>query len=108
MDLAYVTNGFVYHTEHDTSRAIPPGCMQRTGENVLATLRGLACTDEIVNPSYSRHGKIVFTDVLGFFVILYPERLGNILNYSISFITLALIAIKYLPRPSSRSPSNGM
>ena len=96
MDLAYITNGYVYHTIHDNSNAIPPGCMQRTGENVLAALRGLVCTDEIVKPSYSRHGKIVFTDVLGLFAILYPQRLGNILNYSISIITLALIRLLFL------------
>ena len=108
MDLAYITNGYVYHTLHDNSNAIPAGCMQRTGENVLAALRGLVCTDELIKPSYSRHGKIIFTDVLGLFVVLYPERLGNILNYAISIMVLALIAVQYLPRPSGRNPSIGL
>ncbi|EDV23411.1 uncharacterized protein TRIADDRAFT_28009 [Trichoplax adhaerens] len=98
LDLAYVTNGYVYHTRYDDTKAIPPGCMQRTGENVLGAMRGLVCTDELVNPGYSRHGKIVFTDVLGIFTLLYPERLGYILNYSISVIAVAIIIARYLPR----------
>ena len=34
-------NGYVYHTKYDTEAAIPPGSIQRAGDNVLAVVRHL-------------------------------------------------------------------
>ena len=31
LDIAYISNGYVYHTQHDTIDMIPPGCIQRGG-----------------------------------------------------------------------------
>jgi hypothetical protein len=34
LDIAYVKNGYVYHTEYDTEERIPPGSIQRAGETL--------------------------------------------------------------------------
>ena len=31
LDIAYIHNGYVYHTIWDTPEMIPPGCIQRGG-----------------------------------------------------------------------------
>ena len=32
LDIAYISNGYVYHTASDTPDVIPPGCIQRGGK----------------------------------------------------------------------------
>ncbi|KAJ8717542.1 hypothetical protein PYW07_005472 [Mythimna separata] len=36
VDLAWSSNGYVYHTRLDTPEQVPPAALQRTGDNVLA------------------------------------------------------------------------
>ncbi|KPJ00913.1 Endoplasmic reticulum metallopeptidase 1 [Papilio xuthus] len=40
MDLAWSSNGYVYHTRLDTAARVPLAALQRTGDNVLALLQG--------------------------------------------------------------------
>lgn len=40
MDLAWSSNGYVYHTRLDTAARVSPAALQRTGDNVLALLQG--------------------------------------------------------------------
>jgi len=42
LDIAYVRNGYVYHTGFDDEDVIPAGSIQRAGDNVLAVVRSLA------------------------------------------------------------------
>ena len=42
IDMAYVANGYVYHTEYDTIEQIDEGTVQRAGTNLLAIVKNLA------------------------------------------------------------------
>ena len=54
--MAYITDGFVYHTPLDDDLHVLPGSMQRAGENMLATIRAIVSSPQLVfaHPSY-RH-----------------------------------------------------
>lgn len=85
IDIANVENGHVYHTILDTAENIPPGAMQRYGENVLATMKTILKNDEfwleqskksVLNvlgqPDSNDYDSefLIFFDVLGFFVVM--------------------------------------
>lgn len=80
IDLAFIDNGYVYHTKYDTPDRILTNSIQRAGDNILAVLKYLATSDNLADPSDYRHGNMVFFDVLGLLVVAYPARVGLILN----------------------------
>ncbi|KAI8773749.1 endoplasmic reticulum metallopeptidase 1 [Biomphalaria glabrata] len=92
LDIAHIKNGYVYHTKNDLPRYIPAGCMQRGGENILATLKHLASSSKLTNPGEDKHGSLVFFDFLGFFMVSYPYRMSIILNCT----TFLYVVVAYL------------
>ena len=54
--MAYITDGFVYHTPLDDGAHVLPGSMQRAGENILATVQAIVSSPQLVfaHPRY-RH-----------------------------------------------------
>lgn len=65
---------------YDVPGIIPDGSIQRAGENVLAVVTELANSPFLVDPGKDKHGKVTYFDFLGLFMVVYPERLGTILN----------------------------
>lgn len=92
IDIAYTYNGYVYHTKYDLPRYIPEGCIQRGGENLLGMLTTLANSDKLENPGEARLGKMIFFDLFGFFMVYYPQRIGDIIN---SLVVLAVLLNLY-------------
>ncbi|KAK2119728.1 Endoplasmic reticulum metallopeptidase 1 [Saguinus oedipus] len=84
IDLAFIENGYIYHTKYDTADRILTDSIQRAGDNILAVLKHLATSDMLAAASKYRHGNMVFFDVLGLFVIAYPSRIGSIINYMLA------------------------
>ncbi|XP_076821076.1 endoplasmic reticulum metallopeptidase 1-like isoform X2 [Clavelina lepadiformis] len=82
IDLAYMTNGYVYHTLYDDVDRILPGCIQRAGDNILAVVDHLVKSPSslLPNPGSYRHGALAFMDFLGIFMITLPMRMLSILN----------------------------
>ena len=56
VDLAYITDGFVYHTPIDDEAHVVRGSMQRAGENILHTVQAIVASPQLVfaHPKY-RH-----------------------------------------------------
>ncbi|CAH0724102.1 unnamed protein product, partial [Brenthis ino] len=68
VDLAWSSNGYVYHTRLDTAERVPPAVLQRTGDNVLALARGLLAGERL-RAATERARQPVFFDVLGACVV---------------------------------------
>lgn len=99
IDIAYVTNGYVYHTTRDLPQIITPGSIQRAGENLLEMLTQLSQSPLVADPSGDQHGAMVFYDLLGIYMVLYPQRIGWILNSVVAAVTFTCIALKFCKKP---------
>lgn len=89
LDIAFVRDGFVYHTEFDTSDRVPLGSIQRAGDNVMAVALRLARKKNLgLNLSNS---SAVFYDLFGMRMISYPAWAGVVMNLSMIIITCAMM-----------------
>ena len=90
LDIAYIKNGYIYHTKYDTEDRIPSGSIQRAGDNVLAVVKHLANSEILAHTQESDKGSIVFFDLLGLCLIYYPETLGIFINITVIVISVGL------------------
>ena len=89
IDIAYASNGYVYHTRHDNSTIIPDGSIQRAGDNVLAVTKALSKSPYLFHKDDFKEGKTVFFDFLGFYMVLVPESI-------IFWIEVLAIVLSYI------------
>ncbi|XP_050960271.1 endoplasmic reticulum metallopeptidase 1 isoform X3 [Labeo rohita] len=94
IDLAFIENGFIYHTKYDTPERIHTDSIQRAGDNILSVLKHLLMSDELADSSAYRHGNMVFFDLLGVTVVAYPARVGTIINYMAAVATVIYLGKK--------------
>ncbi len=78
LDLAYFTNGYVYHTKYDDLQQISLGTVQRAGENLLALVLKLAQSEWPSDRDPS--DTIIFFDYLGLFMISFSNMTWHLLN----------------------------
>ncbi|CAD5118548.1 DgyrCDS7236 [Dimorphilus gyrociliatus] len=88
LDIAYIHNGYVYHTIFDDPSRIPTGCIQRGGENLLAVVKAIANSSYLSKPSEFKKDPFVFFDFYGYFMIVYPSSYGLVLNCTACAIVL--------------------
>ncbi|KIH61183.1 peptidase, M28 family [Ancylostoma duodenale] len=79
LDLAFVQNGYWWHTEFDEARRITLGSLQRAGDNVYATLLYLLQSPYLDNPAEFGDQKNVFFDFLGLILHMQTEAFPFIL-----------------------------
>jgi hypothetical protein len=89
MDLAFIKNGWVYHTQWDRLSEIPPGSIQHMGSNALAITEHLANLD--FTEKNTSPGEMVFFDVLGGFMVVYSKTIGIVINLLVALIVLGVI-----------------
>ncbi|KAJ8401946.1 hypothetical protein AAFF_G00375270 [Aldrovandia affinis] len=94
IDLAFIENGFIYHTKYDTPDRILTESIQRAGDNILAVLKHLIMSEKLADSSEYRHGNMVFFDLLGVFVVAYPARVGTIINCMAAIATFFYLGKK--------------
>ena len=70
------------------------------GENLLALVRAIANSDQLRNPGEDRHGHLVFFDLLGLTMVVYPKRIGEIIN--ITTVVLVMLTLLYKTNSSHR------
>ncbi|KAL1279125.1 hypothetical protein QQF64_025798 [Cirrhinus molitorella] len=91
IDLAFIDNGYLYHTKYDTPDRIHNDSILRAGDNILSVLKHLAMSEELADSSKYRNGNMVFFDILGLTMVAYSAHAGTIINY-----TVAIAALIYL------------
>ncbi|KAJ6669537.1 hypothetical protein lerEdw1_000085 [Lerista edwardsae] len=96
IDLAFIENGYIYHTKYDTADRILTDSIQRAGDNILGVLKYLAKSDYLAKSHEYRHGNVIFFDVFGMFVLGYPARVGAIMNCIITALTIIYVGKKIL------------
>ncbi|XP_078574118.1 endoplasmic reticulum metallopeptidase 1-like isoform X1 [Branchiostoma floridae x Branchiostoma japonicum] len=106
IDIAYMDNGYVYHLKYDSPDQIPPGSMQRAGENLLSIVQHLVDSPYLAYPGEYRHGKTVFFDVIGLFMVVYPHHVAIIINSLAVLFTLVYFGYKL--KPSRTGGTSGL
>ena len=69
-----------------------------SGDNLLALVRALANSPQLADPGDDRHGNMVYCDVIGQMVIMYPQRIGAILNTIVVVVVMLDVARRILGR----------
>ncbi|KAF1766410.1 hypothetical protein GCK72_006367 [Caenorhabditis remanei] len=95
LDLAFVQNGYWWHTEFDTAERITQGSLQRAGENVYATLNHLLKSPYLEKPAEYADRKTVFFDFLGLFVVIYPLTFAHFINLTAIIAVFALVSHRF-------------
>ncbi|XP_036344798.1 endoplasmic reticulum metallopeptidase 1-like [Rhagoletis pomonella] len=80
LDMAYIFNGYVYHTEFDRFNVLAKGSLQNTGDNVLSLARSIANAPEMDNPTGYESGTVIFYDFIGWFILYYSINTSIIIN----------------------------
>ena len=96
LDIAYMKNGYVYHTKYDSEERIPAGSVQRAGDNLLAVVRHIAESEILADTSQHSQGALVFFDFLGLYLVHYSEALGVLVNMVTVAASLWLTADKVI------------
>ncbi|XP_077250715.1 uncharacterized protein LOC143890059 [Tasmannia lanceolata] len=88
LDFAYMESGAVYHTKNDKLDLLRTGSLQHLGENMLAFLRQTGSTyipkvKATESEDHVRQNQSVFFDILGIYMVVYRQRLANMLHNSV-------------------------
>ncbi|XP_072018975.1 endoplasmic reticulum metallopeptidase 1-like [Amphiura filiformis] len=95
LDIAFISNGYVYHTKYDNLASIQPGCIQRAGDNVLSISHHLLTSDEMERGwKEELYGQPVFFDILGFFIISLPTRSVTYMVWSLLAAAIGMIIMR--------------
>lgn len=96
LDFAYTDTTSVYHTKNDKMKLLKPGSLQHIGDNMLAFLLHSAASSKFLKDAQQRkqenteQDKAVFFDILGKYMVVYPQRLATMFHNSIILQSLLI------------------
>ena len=86
LDIAYITNGYIYHTTYDKSEYIPDGSILRGGLNVLSLTKALLISEGLKAPLDYNTSTPVFFDIFGIYSFSIPKETNTVICTSIGII----------------------
>ncbi|KAI0924464.1 hypothetical protein AcW2_005343 [Taiwanofungus camphoratus] len=102
LDIAVVTNSYLYHMRKDLVENIEPGVAQHMGENVLALLLHLSSPESplpTLTDGYHRPDTVFFQYLGQFFI--YSFRTATIMYLALFGLSLVLVRLTYVdPAPA--------
>ncbi|XP_066369448.1 uncharacterized protein [Miscanthus floridulus] len=96
LDFAYTDKTSVYHTKNDKMTLLKPGSLQHIGDNMLAFLLHSAASPKFLKDAQQRkqgnteQDKAVYFDILGKYMVVYPQRLATMFHNSIILQSLLI------------------
>ncbi|KAJ1256911.1 hypothetical protein BS78_K268900 [Paspalum vaginatum] len=96
LDFAYTDTTSVYHTKNDKMKLLKPGSLQHIGDNMLAFLLHSASSSKFLKDAHQQkqgnteQDKAVFFDILGKYMVVYPQRLATMFHNSIILQSLLI------------------
>ncbi|CAD6215357.1 unnamed protein product [Miscanthus lutarioriparius] len=96
LDFAYTDTTSVYHTKNDKMTLLKPGSLQHIGDNMLAFLLHSAASPKFLKDAQQRkqgnteQDKAVYFDILGKYMVVYPQRLATMFHNSIILQSLLI------------------
>ncbi|RAL42744.1 hypothetical protein DM860_009251 [Cuscuta australis] len=96
LDFAFTENTAVYHTKNDKLSLLKPGSLQHLGENMLAFLLKAATSTNLPSSKETGSNKdphldmAIYFDILGTYMIVYRQRLANMLYSSVILQSLLI------------------
>lgn len=94
VDFAWSSNGYVYHTEYDNIAQIPWGALQRTGDNMIALIKGINEKGIRAQRAEESHN-LVFFDILGAFVVRWKVTLSLLINLSAATFSVLTVWMNF-------------
>jgi hypothetical protein len=89
IDIAYISNGYIYHTPLDTPERVLPGSLQRCGDNMVAVVRQIVTSPMMLATNAASVAQTlpsVYFDVLGMWMVLYSRATAQLINWSVTAI----------------------
>ncbi|CAG0915360.1 unnamed protein product [Notodromas monacha] len=87
LDIAFVKNGYVYHTEYDEEKRIPAETVQRIGENLHKLILALGSADW---PRDNADSLRVHFDFAGLYLLTYGSTVRHLLTL-LAFLATAFL-----------------
>ena len=91
LDIAYITNGYIYHTTRDKSQYIPDASILRSGLNILALTKALLNSDGLKAPLDNKTATPVYFDVLGLQAFSVASETNRLVCTALIIIVLIYI-----------------
>nr|GLL34973.1 endoplasmic reticulum metallopeptidase 1-like [Ipomoea trifida] len=112
LDFAFTDSTAVYHTKNDKHDLLKVGSLQHLGDNMLPFLLHAATSSDFPtgkntlsqgNSEEELVDTVVYFDILGKFMVVYPRSLADMINTSVIALAL-LVCISASPVPFIASP----
>ena len=74
IDMVFIKNGYVYHTDIDDVKHVTSGTLQHLGNNLLPTIRELASSPYLVDAVHYKDKTAIFFDIAGVLLVVFPDK----------------------------------
>lgn len=94
LDIAYISNGYIYHTSYDQPKYIPKSSILRGGRNILNLTKSILTSNQILSSHERNDEPIYFLDLFGFTAFYARKRIINLINIAIIIVVVLYLVLR--------------